>query len=183
MDITRRLIGTSGILKPSQPDVVGIDLDSIVRRLVLFDTYILKTTRLQEFPFLVAALGFNGTMQLLASPTFEIECECVTLGQTGQTALKGRLDKGILPLLSYSLSGIEASDYKSYVHHCLQALHRIPNLTHKQIVRLKRAIVGKIVRLPEGFRGRMLIQARADVLTKQHRENVSSNGSPTDAEG
>ena len=49
MDITRRLIGTSGILKESQPDIVGVDLDSIIRRLILFDTYILKTIKLEEF--------------------------------------------------------------------------------------------------------------------------------------
>jgi hypothetical protein len=78
MDITRRLIGTSGILKESQPDIVGVDLDSIIRRLIMFDTYILKTIKLQEFPFLVAELGFSGTMQLLESPAFQIEGECTT---------------------------------------------------------------------------------------------------------
>ena len=168
MDITRRLLGTSGLLNEGQRDLVGVDLDSIIRRLILFDTYILKSIQLQEFPFLIRALGFDGTMQFLASPALQIEFECVTIGQTGQTALESRLNKGILPLLSYSLSGVEASDYKEFVHHWLQPLHNIPQLTHKQVVKLKRAIVDKIVRLPDGFRKRLLVQARADVLTKQH---------------
>jgi hypothetical protein len=168
MEITKRLIGTSGILKEAEPDLVGVDLDSIIRRLILFDTYILRTIKLQEFPFLVPHLGFDGTLHLLASPAFEIECECVTVGQTGQTALKSRLDKGVLPLLSYCLAGIEASDHEKYVHDCLQPLHQIPHLTLKQVIRLKRAVVDKIVRLPEGFRGRMLNQTRADVLGKPY---------------
>jgi hypothetical protein len=166
MDTARRLLGTSGILGESRRDVVSVDLDGIVRRLILFDKYILKSIQLQEFPFLIAALGFDGTMQLLESPALDIEFECVTIGQTGQTALQGRLKKGILPPLSYSLSGVETTDHTELVHHWLQPLHQIPGLTHKQVLRLKRAIVGKIVRLPEGFRNRMLIQARTDVLTK-----------------
>jgi hypothetical protein len=168
MDITRRLLGTSGILNEAKRDLIGVDLDSIIRRLILFDTYILKSIQLQEFPFLVEALGFDGTMQFLASPALQIEFECVTIGQTGQTSLESRLNKGILPMLSYSLAGVEASDHKELVHHWLQPMHQIPHLTHKQIVKLKRAIVDKIVRLPEGFRKGLLLQARADVLTKQH---------------
>jgi hypothetical protein len=168
MDITRRLIGTSGIISESQ-GLFGVDLNGIIRRLILFDTYILKTIRLQEFPFLVAEVGFSGTMQLLESPAFEIECESVTLAQTGQLGiLEYRARKGILPPLAYSVSGIDSADRKKYVHDCLEPLHQIPGLTHKQVVKLKRAIVDKMVRLPDGFVQRIASQATADVLNKQH---------------
>jgi len=160
--------GNIGNSWESRRDVLSVDLDGVVRRLILFDKYILKSIQLQEFPFLIAAMGFDGTMQLLESPALDIEFECVTIGQTGQTRLESRLKKGILPPLSYSLSGVETTDHRELVHHWLQPLHRIPGLAHKQVLRLKRAIVGKIVRLPEGFRNRMLIQARTDVLAKPH---------------
>jgi len=167
VDITRRLIGTSAILKDA-PDAVGVDLNGIIRRLILFDTYILKTVRLREFPSLIAEVGFDETMQLLKSTAFEIECECAQIGQTGQTGiLESRAIKGVLPPLSYTLSGLDAADHEKYVHDCLQPLHLIHGLTHKQVVRLKRAIVDKMVRLPQGFASRISAQATADVLKKQ----------------
>lgn len=167
MDITRRLLGRSGTFNAR--GIVGVDVNSIVRRLILFDTYILKSVRLQEFPLLIAEVGFGGVLQLLESPGFEIECEIVAVGQTGQTAvLESRANKGILPPLSYSLAGIQIADRRKHIHDCLQPLHQIPGLTHKQVVKLKRMIADKIVHLPEGFTAKLAAQATADVLNKQH---------------
>jgi hypothetical protein len=165
MDITRRLIGTSAILKDTR-DTADVDLNGIIRRLILFDTYILKSIRLLEFPPLIAALGFADTMQLLKSTAFKIECESVTTGQMGQTGF-ARAAKGVLPPLSYSFSGIDTADHEKYVHVCLQPLHKITGLTHKQVLKLKQAIVYKMERLPEGFAGRVATQATEDVLKKQ----------------
>lgn len=167
MDIYRRLIGTSAITDEARA-VAGVDLNGIIRRLILFDTYILKSNRLREFPFLIAELGFGGTMQLLESPAFEIQCEAMSVGQTGQTAIPDRVRRGILPPLSYALSGIRTADQKRFVHDCLQPLHQIPNLTLKQIIKLKKAIADKIVSLPENFAGRVSTEATADVLNKQY---------------
>ena len=110
MDITKRLLGTSALIVPDQIGAVGVDLNGIIRRLILFDTYILKTIRLQEFPFLVAALGFDGTMELLKSRAFEIQCESVSLGQTGHVHFL-RERQGVLPPLSYCISGLDTADH------------------------------------------------------------------------
>ncbi len=166
MDITRRLVGTSATLKGTR-DVADVDLNGLIRRLILFDTYILKSIRLLEFPALIAAVGFAETMQLLKSAAFEIECEAVTVGQTGQFGIESRTTKGILPPLSYSLSSIETADHDKYVHKCLQPLDKISGLTHKQVAKLKRAIACIIVRLPEGFGSRVVAQATQDVLKIQ----------------
>jgi hypothetical protein len=167
MDISRRLIGTSAITDEAHA-VASVDLNGIIRRLILFDTYILKSNRLREFPFLIAELGFSGTMELLESPAFEIQCEAMSVGQTGQTAMPDRVRRGILPPLSYALSGIRTADQKRFVHDCLQPLHQIPNVTLKQIIKLKKAIADKIVSLPENFAGRVSTEATADVLNKQY---------------
>jgi hypothetical protein len=167
MDIYRRLLGTSGITNEAHA-VAGVDLNGIIRRLILFDTYILKSLGLQESPFLIAELGFSGTMQLLASPAFEIQCEVMAVGQTGQTAMPDRESRGILPPLSYALSGIRSAEPKKFIHDRLQPLHQIPNLTQKQIIKLKKAIVDTMVSLPEHFAGRVATDATADVLNKQY---------------
>jgi hypothetical protein len=167
VDITGRLLGQAAIVKDAA--IVGVDVNAVIRRLVLFDTYILKSTRLKEFPFLVEHLGFEGTMQLLKSSAFQVECECITTGQTGQVGiLESRARKGILPLLSYSLSGIDAGDRRKYIHDCLQPLHQVPGLTQKQVVKVKRALVSKLTRVPEGFAAKLASQATSDVLAKPH---------------
>jgi hypothetical protein len=167
MDIYRRLIGTSAITNEAHA-VAGVDLNGIIRRLILFDTYILKSIQLKEFPILIAELGFNGTLQLLESPAFEIQCEVMAVGQTGQTAMPSRTAKGLLPPLSYSLAGIRSADQKKLVHDCLQPLHQVPNLKQKQIIQLKKAMVNRLVNLPQDFAVTVANTATSDVLNKQH---------------
>ncbi len=168
MDITKRNLGTAVIADEGHA-IVGADVGGILRRLVLFDTFILKSIRLQEFPFVVAALGYDGTMELLKSSAFELQCESVALGQTGQTSvLESRVAKGILPPLSYCISGIDTHDHEEYIHKALQPLHEIPGLGHRQVLALKRAIVGKIVRLCPGFAGKVAAQATSDIVSKPH---------------
>jgi hypothetical protein len=167
MDITRRLVGCAAILENGE--VGGIDLNAIIRRLILFDTYIFKSIRLREVPSLVRQLGFENTIRLLQSPAIEIECESLSVGQTGQLAiLESRAKKGLLPLLSYSLAGVNTADHKKYLHDCLQGLHEIGGLGQKRAIKLKRAIAQKVVRLPDDIAGRVATQATADVLNKQH---------------
>lgn len=169
MEITNRLLGTSAIIKPDQRDAVGVDLNGIIRRLLLFDTYILKSLRLQEFQHLVQLLGFEATMQLLKSPAFHVQCECVTVAQTGQASvLAHRERKGSLPPLSYCISAVDAADHKKYVHDCLLHLHNIPGLDAKHVIKLKRAIADKLIRLPAGFAGSVSSQTTGNILTKPH---------------
>lgn len=49
MDISRRLIGVSAVFS-EDGKVRDVDLESLVRRLILFDCYVLHSIRLQEFP-------------------------------------------------------------------------------------------------------------------------------------
>jgi hypothetical protein len=167
MDIYRRLLGISAITDEAHT-VAGVDLNGIIRRLILFDTYILKSIQLKEVPFLITELGFNETMQLLESPALEIQCEVMTVGQSGQTAMPDRLRRGILPPLSYALSGIRSADQRKDLHHHFQPFNQIPNLTLKQLIKLKKTIANKIVRLPEDFASRLAANATTDVLNKQY---------------
>lgn len=174
-DFTKRVLDVSAIVDPKS-GITGVDLNGIVRRLILFDTYILKSLRLQEFPYLVATLGYDGTMELLKSRAFEIECECVQVCQLGQTTIiESRAQKyggRPLPALSYCLSSIDAHDHEEYVHKALQPLHGIPGLSQKQVIKLKRAIVNRTVRAPENFASsiaketNVMVRSRPDLVWK-----------------
>lgn len=139
MDIARRLIGASAILS-ADGKVADVDMESLVRRLILFDGYVLYSIRLQEFAVLARRLGYERLRDLLAANLIEIRCECLQLTQTAQSGMFG---DPVLPSLSYQFHWIDSPKPK-YVHDCLQAMHDVPGIQHKDILRLKRSIASAI---------------------------------------
>jgi hypothetical protein len=142
------LIGVSAVFS-QDGKITDVDINGLVRRLLLFDKYILVTIRLQEFPFIARYLGYEGLRDLLAADLIEIRCECLQLSQIAQSGMFG---DPILPSFSYKFNWIDASDRKQYIHDGLQHLHGAPGLQHKQVVKLKRAIAEAIRPLPAGIR-------------------------------
>lgn len=144
MSLEKRLIGSSAVLS-ADGNVTDVDVSGLVRRLILFDKYILDSVRLKEFPLLIKYLKYEGLRDLLSSDLIEIRCECLQLGQVGQSGLFG---DPILPLLTYKFNWIDTHDKEEYVHDCLQGMHDVPGLKHKDVLRLKKQIVDCITPLP-----------------------------------
>ena len=88
MDIGRRLIGASGIYA-TPGKMTDVDLSGLVRRLLLFDQYVLVSVRLQEFPFLARYLGYEGLRDLLFARVIEIRMEALQLAEVGRSRLFG----------------------------------------------------------------------------------------------
>lgn len=151
MDMSKRLIGASAVLSAEQ-QVIDVDISGLIRRLLLFDKYVLVSIRLQEFPLLVRYLGFEGLRDLLLAKLIEIRCECLQLVQTAQSGLGG---DPVLPLFSYKFLVIDAADRPKYIRDCLHDLHGTPGLQRKQVSILKRSIDSSIRRLPEDFRNQL----------------------------
>ena len=147
-DFQTRLIAPARRLHDNA--VIGADVNDVVVRLLLFNNYILDSTRLLEIPQLVSAFGADGLIELLQRGVLQIRCEPLVVGQIGQTTIL-REDNGLLPPCCYAFRYVKVAKYEDYIHRCLQPLHTIPGLKHKVILRLKRAIVSSLVRLPAGF--------------------------------
>ena len=130
--------------------VIGADVNDVVVRVLLFNNYILDSTRLLEIPQLVSAFGADGLIELLQRGVLQIRCEPLVVGQIGQTTIL-REENGLLPPCCYAFRYVKVAQYEDYIHRCLQPLHTIPGLKHKAILRLKRAIVSSLVRVPAGF--------------------------------
>lgn len=160
MELGRRLIGASAIIS-STGEVTGVDLDGLVRRLLLFDKYILVSVRLKEFPLLARRLGYEQLRDLLSSNLIEIRCECVQLAQIAQSGIFG---DPVLPPFWYRFNWIDASNREKYVHDCLQDMHGISGLTHKQVVKLKRLIGAAIMPLPAVIRSELFPAFRSELL-------------------
>jgi hypothetical protein len=160
MDISRRLIGVSGIHSPDF-EIVDVDITGLIRRLLLFEKYVLVSTRLEEFPHLVRYLGFEGLQELLSARVIEIRCECFQPGQTAQTRFEGY---PTYPLFTYRFDWIDAHDRRKYIHDCLQNVHKSPGLHRKQVLKLKRAIVDAIHPLPAEERSEWGPSSQNDLL-------------------
>jgi len=148
MDISSRLIGVSAVMSQDSK-VIAVDISGLIRRLLLFDKYILVSIRLQEFPIVARYLGYEGLRDLLAANLIEIRCECFQLAQVAQSGLFG---DPVLPSFNYRFNWIDAQDRNKYIHDGLQLMHGTPGLRRNQIVKLKGAIAGAIRPLPEGTR-------------------------------
>jgi hypothetical protein len=143
MEITRRLLGSSAIVSqvPGERDIiVKLDLGGFVRRLLLFDTYVLYSVRLKEIPELVGHFGFEGTISLLSSGALEIRHECAQF-------VEGEFKTPPCPLLTYQFHIIEAHVWEQYLIDSLPALKTSPELSATELMKLQGAVVKAVRRI------------------------------------
>lgn len=164
MSMLQRVIGPAAEFLPGQ-DEVRVDFGALLRRLVLFDTFILDSTRLKEVPYLVAALGYEGTIELLSSGCLRFYCSGITVGQIGQSTLEERLAKGLLPLGSYSFAVIRQHNYQEYVSTCFRKLPKMPGVSEKQFIKLKGAVAAVLEAPPQRAGEETLSQLKQDLMT------------------
>jgi hypothetical protein len=144
MEITRRLLGSSAIVtqEPGASDIsVRLDVESLVRRLLLFDTYILYSVRLKETPDLVRHFGYEGALALLGSGAIEIRCECAQF-------VEGQLSTAPYPHLTFQFHLVDAHDRNQYLIDNLGAVNRTPGLSSSQLMELRTAVM-KAVQQPD----------------------------------
>jgi hypothetical protein len=165
LDITRRVMGASAVCS-TEGKVIGVDVSGLIRRLLLFDKYVLASVRLGEFPLLARKLGYEGLRDLLAAKLIEIRCECVQLAQMGHAELFG--DQR-LPVFTYRFNWLDAHDKAKYVHDCLHGLHGASGLQNKQVIKLKGAIAGAIRPLPAELRSELFPPFQHELL---HNEKL-----------
>jgi hypothetical protein len=165
LDVTRRVMGASAV-RSTEGNVIDVDLSGLIRRLLLFDKYVLVSVRLGEFPLLARKLGYEGLRDLLAAKLIEVRCECVQLAQMGHAELFG--DQR-LPLFTYRFNWVDAHDKPKYIHDCLHGLHGTPGLQNKQVIKLKGAIASAIRPLPAELRSELFPQFQHELL---HNEKL-----------
>lgn len=137
MGITRRVLGSSAIVSKvagARDITVTLDIGNFVRRLLLFDTYILYSVRLKEIPELVRHLGYQGMMDLLGSGALEIRYECVQFGE-------GALNTPPCPPLTFQFHVIDAPVWEQYLIDGLPSLRQSLALSARQLMDLQSAVV------------------------------------------
>lgn len=142
MNIQRRVIGSS-VVVGRNGEITGLDLDLLIQRLLLFDGYVLRTTRFKEVPYLVQAFGYDQTLELLTCGLLEIRCEVTQMGSRRDEELK-RLNR-----LAFDLIWIEAHDREKYLADCLNDVRTQLSLEDNKWRTLEAAIRDRIRRIDD----------------------------------
>jgi len=138
MDICDRLFGSC-----SKPSLEGeesiLDLQSLINKLLLFDSFILYSPNLREISYLVKAFGFEDTLILLKSSALKISCEVRVTAQVAQAEFLAPGGKS-LPLGTYSVLYGFAADRRKWISDNLRNVSMM-GLSKNQIKKLKLAVV------------------------------------------
>jgi hypothetical protein len=133
--ISRRLLAPAAI-QDAHNNVVSIDLGSVVRRLILFDTYILQSVWLEDLRLLTVTFGDDGLTELMNAGALGVYCESFTVGETGRVRadLNFRDNNQRLPLGSYSFSVLRVQNPEQKIQRALERFS--PNLRQATASRL-----------------------------------------------
>jgi len=112
--------------------VSGVDLATLLRRLLLFDTVIIRSIRLREALALVRAFGRPDFLELVDSGVLKISCEWITLSL--EIAHNGVRE---LPPSHFSFGIVDVADRDQTLRSELRLLQGVPGL--KNIARTHRA--------------------------------------------
>jgi hypothetical protein len=140
LEVTRRLLGSSAIVttpRDGSEISVALDVGGLIRRLLLFDTYILYSVRLKEIPGLVQCFGLQGTLDLLSSGAMEIRCECAQYSE-------GNFNTPPCPPMTFQFHVLEAHVWEQYLIDCLPELRKTA-LTGRQLMDLQTAVVKAVM--------------------------------------
>jgi hypothetical protein len=160
-NIRDRRIGDAMTLSGSREDVaVSADIQAVVRRLLLFDTYVMTSHRLWEVPRLASTFGTSGVATLLQSGALRLTCEALSVCDAKKVGVPTRTDSQTVlckPLV------IQSADPEKYISDALQVVHSVAGIAHKDAKRLKLAIIEGLECSPPGAGTAALEALREDV--------------------
>src|SRR5260370_5822970 len=121
--MTKRLLAPIAV-QDNKNNVVDVDLAAFVRRVLLFETYMLQAVWLEDLALLARAFNPEGLIQLFEGGALKIYCESYTIGKTGRVRadLNFSDNNKRLPLGSYSFSVIRAHEQEKKIQQHLSSL-------------------------------------------------------------
>jgi hypothetical protein len=159
-ELRDRLLAPAAI-RDEEGNVVRFDVGSLVRRLILFEEYILDSYAMRELPTLIERIGTDGFIALLGSGALRIRADAWTIGQIGQTDLLKAGSRDLLAWGSYAFGNIVPTDREEHIHRCLGEIRKM-ELGRRTSQRVRRAIVSALAPFPEP-QGKWGQQFSADV--------------------
>jgi hypothetical protein len=142
----------------TSPQGVNVDIGTLLRRLLLFDSVVIKSSALQEIPILVRTFGKTGFLQLLHSGVLKISSE--TLSIITEIHKNGVREQ---PLFHFTFGRAELADRENYLRKGLVGLQGVHGLKNAERESLIEAILSKRVRPPTGYGEQLQGQIESDI--------------------
>ncbi len=156
MSTRRRILGGIGI--GSGRHVTGIDVAALLRRLILFDSVIIRSNRLYELAHLVKVFGKSGLITALNSGAIQFSCEFTYL-------ILGIAVNGVpsLPPDHFSFGIAEGRDRESLLAAGFLSLQTISGLKNPDRAAIEDAVRNAIVRQHPTFGADLQMQVELDL--------------------
>jgi hypothetical protein len=142
----------------SAGDVTGVDLNALVRRLLLFDRVVIRSVGLREVPALARSFGKQGLIRLQESGLLQISCEfvmpIVDLARNGVREL---------PLGQFTFGMAELAEREKALRRGLVGLQGVPGLKNPDRVALEDSVLNNLLRPPSGYKEQLQLQIEADI--------------------
>jgi hypothetical protein len=160
-DIRQKVFGRIAI-HSSDGLCTGIDLSLLLQRLLLFDTVILESTRLQEVPHLLHCFGYEGLVALLESHALRIHCDMVSLAQIDNPSVQP--GKGGIISISPLQYGIVRMDrHERYLESAFVGYRKGADLTPGRAQKLENLIRGRLIAWNPSARQLAFEQTKTDI--------------------
>ena len=158
MDVRQAVLGEIAIR--SGRDVASIDVGVLVRRLILFNTVIVRSFRLRELPLLVRTFGKTGIQELLQSGVLKFCCEF-----TSVITDIHRNGVRFAPAEHFTFGIAAAADRDGDLRKELRGLQGVAGLKNNERNAIEEAVWNSLVRPPDTFGADLLQQIDTDLRT------------------
>lgn len=156
MEIRQSVLGEVAIHSGAQ--VSGVDLATLLRRLLLFDSVVIRSVRLREVRTLIRAFGQAGFLQLLNSGVlkmcFEVQMVITDVAHNGVRQQ---------PLAHFTFGFGEISDRLGILKSELRCLQGIPGLKNAERAAMEETIINGLVRPPNDYGSQIVAQIDLDL--------------------
>jgi hypothetical protein len=154
MELRDRLLTEISVVDDDR-NLTQVDVGALVRRLLLFEELILYSPGMRDLPALITAFGSDGLIQLIDSQALAVRIEAWTMGEWGDLGVPAdEPNRKPLPLNTYAISSVMHSnrekDKEKLIHEALGEIRGMTTIGPRSSQRLRRALVGALVPIPEG---------------------------------
>jgi len=158
MDVRHAIFGEISIRTGQH--LASIDLGVLIRRLILFDSVVVKSFRLRELPLLVKTFGKTGIQDLLNSEALKLSCEFTSvITDVHRNGVRS------VPPEHFTFGIVNAANREDTLRKELRGLQTIPGLKNRERRDIEEAAWNSLVRPPSSFGTDLLQQIDFDFRT------------------
>ncbi len=158
MNIRQSVFGEIAIRRGNE--ISGVDIEALLRRLLLFDRVVIRSARLREIRPLIRTFRSSGFLQLFNSGILKISCEALVL-----VIAVERDGVPTLPPCHFSFGRAELAGREEMLRKELCSLQGIAGLGNSERQAMEETIISGLVRPPADYGPQLQEQVESDIRT------------------